>query len=581
MVKMHWMRVYHLIIIAILILFPAISVAAISVTVDRNVIEEGETFQLTIMADEGDPDTSAISHDFNILGTAKSSKVSIINGSVKSMNELILRLSPKTTGSLVIPAIRSGNDISAPIRMTVNQPSFDQAAQGADIFLESKVDLETAYVQSQIIYTVRLYRAVEIREGSLTEPDLSDAVIERLGEDVTFQTRRDGRLYHVTERRFAIFPQKSGSFTIAPTVFQGQAIDASTRQRTNDPFDRFFQNQRTKRVRIKSDFIHLTVMPEPSAAEGEAWLPAKRLMLMEKWSPESPQFKVGEPVTLTLRMEAEGLTAAQLPELTLDKAAGIKQYTDQPVVETVLKRGNIVGIREEKFAIVPTESGQLVLPEVRLYWWNTEMNQQEMISIPSKVIDVLPGENTAIETMQKFQKPMEASDHIAAASPDILTKETLITVVEAGYWPFVAAGGIFAWLVTAMGWFVYWRNHRGLTAQSREEQITKDLISLKAATQKLKKACKDNDASRAKEAINQWAKAAWPNEEALGVTALTKRRKDKKLYDILQKLNQHLYAEGNSTWQGAEFWGIVKPHLIVDNDSIKGDESLPGLYPQA
>jgi len=404
-----------------------------------------------------------------------------------------------------------------------------------------------------------------------------------LGEDVTFQTRRDGRLYHVTERRFAIFPQKSGSFTVAPTIFQGQAIESSSRQRSNDPFDRFFQNQRTKRVRVKSEFIHLTVMPEPSDTSGEAWLPAKRLVLMDKWSPESPEFKVGEPITRTLRMEAEGLTAAQLPELTLDNATGIKQYTDQPVVDTVLKGGNLVGIREEKFAIVPTESGELVLPELRLYWWNTEMNRQEVVSIPSKVINVLPGENVTniqTESSSQSQTVAETGDQESTTSSDILTKETLVTVVEAGYWPFVAAGAIFAWLVTSLGWFVYWRNHRGLTSQSRREQVTNDLISLKEATQKLKQACHNNDASSAREAIQQWIKAAWPDETSLGMTALLKRRHDDRLSEALQKLNQHLYADENSTWQGAEFWATVKPHLIVDSVSTKGVESLPGLYPQ-
>lgn len=572
-------RVHRLLLMIFLVLLPVIAVANITVTVDRNVIEEGETFQLTIVADEGEPDTSVLNRDFNVLGTAKSNKVSITNGSVKRINELIIRLSPKTTGTLVIPAIRSGNDTSSPIRLKVTPPTFAESSQGADIFLEGKVDSESVYVQSQVIYTIRLYRAVEIREGSLTEPDLGDAVVERLGEDVTFQTRRDGRLYHVTERRFAIFPQKSGEFTIAPTIFQGQVVENTGRQQSGDPFNRFFQNQRTKRVRAKSDFIHLTIKPEPINVEGEVWLPAKRLVLIETWSPDPPVFKVGEPVTRTLRIEAEGLTAAQLPELKPLNATGVKQYADQPVVETVQQAGNLFGVREEKFAIVPTQSGQLVLPELRFHWWNTEMNQEEVISIPRKIIDVLPSE---IQATQQNPISTQTSNTQIEASTPVFTKETLITVVEAGYWPFVAAAALFAWLLSSIGWWVSYRKNQLSRELSLSGVMSQDSVSLSAAIKQLKQACDKNDAMAAKKAVIAGVRSAWPDEASPSVFTLSAKGKDEKLDFALRSLNQHLYAADKNEWNGAAFFVIVKPHLNSSSSRRKkADNALPDLYPKS
>lgn len=573
------MRTPLIIILIFLSIFSTVVNAKVSATVDRNVVEEGETFQLNIQSDDGEPEIDVLKRDFTILGTSTSSKVSIINGSINSVKELILSLVPKAVGTFVIPPIRVGNEATAPIRIQVNKPSFTTPQQGADIFLEAKADLQTAYVQSQIVYTVRLFRAVEIREGSLTEPNLSDAVVERLGEDVTFQTRRDGRLYQVTERRFAIFPQKSGSFSIAPTVFQGQVLDnRGARQRSNDPFDRFFQNQRTKRVRVKSEALELMINPQPADAKGEAWLPAKRLILTETWSPESPEFKVGEPVTRTLRMEAHGLTAAQLPELKPFEANGIKQYADQPRVETVTQQGKLVGIREEKFAIVPTQSGKLVLPELRLYWWDTEMNQQELITIPPKIIEVAPAAVANTNTPQVVAPQPEATESPVTA---VSTKEVVKTVVDPGYWPFIALAAIAVWLITSLGWLIHWHKIRGKSKDVDLAARSQDSVTIKEAMKQLKKACENNDASDARQALIFWAQAAWPELKVTSLNGIAKELQDSTLNQSLSELNKVLYASDEISWDGNKFWSVINPRLKTPRSQGNNEvKSLPELYPQ-
>ena len=578
------MVIARLIIILVFIL-PTISVAAVTTTVDRNIIEEGETFQLVIRYDEGDPDIEPLKINFSVAGTATSSQVSIVNGKINSVKELTVSLVPKTMGTFVIPPIVAGSEASAPIRIEVKKPSFVQAQQGENIFLEAKADVQSTYVQSQVIYTVRLFRAVEIREGSLTEPDLSNAVVERLGEDVTFQTRRNGRLYQVTERRFAIFPQESGEFTIDPTVFQGQVLEPRTnRGRSNDPFDRFFQNQRTKRVRVKSKGLEITVNPKPLDADGENWLPAKRLILTESWQPDPPVFKVGEPVTRTLRIEAEGLTAAQLPEIKPFSSDGIKQYADQPMVETVLQNGALIGVREEKFAIVPTQSGKLVLPEIRLHWWNTEMNLQEIITLPPKEINVEPGE--VAETFTSAPAPVIQPAESAPAAEPIITKEVVKTVIEAGYWPIVAISVAIMWILTGLGWFIYWQKTKVNSRESSSQNIASiDAASLGEAMKLLKQACSENNPSNARAALIAWVKAAWPDNTAPSLSYLADKLQDPTLNQSLKSLNQALYASDGQTWDGGQFWEVANSQLdsglkTTRTNSNNAVKSLPELYPQ-
>jgi hypothetical protein len=77
-----------------------------------------------------------------------------------------------------------------------------------------------------VLYTVRLYRRVDITAG-LSDPELGDAVIERLGDDSNYNTQINGVDYGITERKFAIFPQKSGSVTIKPLVLTAEVLDNS------------------------------------------------------------------------------------------------------------------------------------------------------------------------------------------------------------------------------------------------------------------------------------------------------------------------------------------------------------------
>jgi len=560
----------------ILCLFPGIAMAKVSAHVDRTVIEEGETFQLMLQYDDEEPDLEKLKLSFDILGTSRSSKVSIINGSVNRINEWVVTLAPKSIGTLVVPGLRFGNESTAPIQIKVVKPVASAAKQGADIFLEAKVEQPTAYVQSQIYYSVRLYRAVEIREGSLTEPAFDDAIVERMGEDVTFQTMRNQRRYHVTERRYAIFPQQSGELEIPEMVFQGLVLEAQRNQANSDPFNRFFQTQRTKRVRIKSEKVLVNVKPQPTEFKGDQWLPAKELIFTESWSPEQPEFKVGEPVTRTLRLEALGLTGSQLPELKLFESHGIKSYADQPTVNTGLKGNDMVAIREEKFAIIPTESGKLVLPEIRLSWWDTEFAIEKTASIPPRIIEVAPA---------AVSQPISGTRNLEEDEPSVQPTEEKIeivkTVVNPGVWPFIAAGFAFAWLVTLVVAFLVWRKKPASRQDVYQASIESDSTSAASALKDLKKACTDNNPVDAQRAILFWAQAVWQNSSPRSLEKIADDLQDSTVKQAFADLSESLYRGSNQQWNGNAFWDNVSKRLKQPRkDKTKASKALPSLYPQ-
>ncbi len=569
-------------ILFVLLLTPLASLSAfakVSATVDRAIIEEGETFILTIKSDGDSPELDVLSKDFTVLGTSQSSKMSFVNGSFSSEKEWIVNLSPKKQGISVIPALVVGKERTKPIQIKVVESTALSAGQGADIFLEVTLDTNSAYVQSEVIYTAKLFRAVEIREGSLTEPDIAAAVVERMGEDVTYQTTRNERRYQVTERHFAIFPQKSGNLVISPTVFDGQVFAQRQPQpgRANDPFDRFFQSQqRMKRVRVKSNPIVLEVLPQPIEFKGDVWLPAKRLVLTESWSVEPPQFKVGEPITRTLRIEAIGQTGAQLPEFEGAATDGIKQYVDQPKVETGLMEGSLVGIREEKLAIIPTKSGELTLPEMRLYWWDTELDREQVFTIASRLIEVAP---EAIDEAAE-QKEIASTD-VEAVSNDVqVEQKSADIIVASGYWPLIALALSLGWLLTIIAWFFQKKkqqSRQGIEAPVKEINT----LTLKAAKKQLKDACKKSDEIQAKLALLAWANAAWPEQVTTSLIAVGEGFSDVNAKQAVRELDKALYANDDKAWNGEKFWSDVGSQLNKPRNIQQSKlKSLPALYPE-
>ncbi len=562
------------IIFFLLMMLPTLAQAKVSAHVDRTTIEEGETFSLMLQSEGEDPDLTTLEPFFDVLRTSHSSKVSIINGTINRVHEWIVNLAPKNIGEQVIPEIKFGNEATAPILVNVIKPIATSAGQGADIYLEAKVDQPSVYVQSQLTYSMRLYRAVEIAEGSLTEPTFDNAVVERLGTDVTFQAQRNERLYHVTERRYAIFPQQSGTLELPAMVFQGLVVDPQSQQSSNDPFNRFFQTQRTKHVRIKSAALVVDVLPQAAEFNGKHWLPAKRLVLSSSWSPEHPSFKEGEPATRTIRIEAWGLTGSQLPELKMLEVDGVKQYVDQPTVETLQRSDNLLAVREEKFAIIPTSGGKLVLPEIRLSWWNTEFEREEIASIPPETIDVIAATKPTVQTPVVAQTDNETS-------PEVQAPATIVTKNDPGFWPYLTAMAVLAWLVTLVVLVLVSRKTSRSPVANNNTLANFPTPSMTQALAVLKKACVNNDSAAASQALLDWGQAVWPEQPPRNLQQIANQLHNSSVKQIFADFAQLLYKDGSRHWDGAKFWQDISSCLKQPKPPIqKRLKSLPDLYPQ-
>ena len=107
-------------------------------------------------------------------------------------------------------------------------------------------------------------------------------------------------------------------------------------------------------------------MPIPGNSNGW-WLPASKLILQETWEPNPPEFRVGEPVTRTIIIQAEGVEAEQLPDWETPDLSGIKIYAEPPVLETKETPQGVSALGKTSQALIPSVSyTHLTLPTILL-----------------------------------------------------------------------------------------------------------------------------------------------------------------------------------------------------------------------
>lgn len=401
------MRIASLRQLALLVLLTVTAIpasAGVRAWLDRTEIALGETVTLNVQVDGAGadtPDFSILAQDFEVLGSSSSSQISISNGQRSASTLFAVGLSPLREGVLTLPPFEVAGERSEPLLLTV-KPATVSTGAGGDVYIETEVQPREPYVQQEVIYTLRLFYAVGLIDGQLDAPAPAGVRVARLGEDSKYQVERGGRRYMVIERRFALTPERSGELRLDPARFSGRGMD-------RNGLGGMFGGG--TRLAAAGDPIVLQVRPKPETAP-VPWLPARSLKLDVLEAQAATQAKVGEPVSLTLRLRAQGLSADQLPELALADIAGAAVYPDQ---ETARDQSNAQGLATEKtrrFAIVPTAPGVLEIPEQVIEWWDVAADRAQRSVVPARRIEVRAADGSTAPS------PPGGSDAPVVAAPD-------------------------------------------------------------------------------------------------------------------------------------------------------------------
>jgi hypothetical protein len=542
--------------------------AAVTARVDRPTVDLNESLTLEIVVDDTtdlEPDLAVLESDFYVGQVSKLSNTSIFNGEIRRSLTWTVSLMPKRTGPQEIPPIAVGKQQSNPVAIVVNEPTNAPPGE-ADVFVTSEVDVEKTYVQAQILYRIRIYRAVATRQPALREPTISgvEALFELAGDERQYEAVLNGRAYNVIERVIAFYPQESGEFNISPARFEARVLR---------------DGRITGRKVFESESHTIEVLPipaPPAEFPDAAWLPARDVQLSEEWSRPPDALEAGEPVTRRVQLSALGQIETQLPAIDVPEVDGINVYADKPELSRTLEAGGIRGIREDQYAVIGVAGGEVELPGVEVPWWDIDAGEWKVASLPPRVLTIEGVEPPApLEPVAAEPVDTETTQ----ASADDPSAEAAIAAVT--FWQRTAEVLGILWLLTMAGW---WWSSRSAPRRPREPREAKEPPLQKRQAQALqtaRQAAAASDAAGVRAAVLEWGRLQWPDNPPLSVGEFAKRV-EAPLSDELRKLSSASYGPQRGAIDADSLSKALRS-IAVRREHAREEptELLPPLMPPA
>ena len=378
----------------ILFLLPlTVSAQKISASVDKDVIAEGDNFQLTITLKNGDGDIAFPDlRNFDVLmGPSQTSRVKNINGSVQKIYSLSWYLRPKRKGDFVIkPIDKSGDYYFTPIKIkviegiatkeNVNKAPPDKAE---DHFARIYISNDNPYVGDQVVATYIIYNSIR---GFSPSPELSHKFEGFWKEELEIEAQWSQELERINGRNYQkaviakqiLIPQKSGELKIEAFTVNGR-------------IDRGFG--RYNKVNFKSNEVLVNVKALPPYSDDD-YNGAVGTFDIDL-DIDKGEVSKDEAINLKLTISGKG-NLSLINEIPIAFPNDFEVY-DQGVKDNISKSGGgLTGSRSFEYLIIPRYPGNYEIDPISFAYFNTKRKEYIKWTSDPIIIDVLKGSGESV-----------------------------------------------------------------------------------------------------------------------------------------------------------------------------------------
>ncbi len=449
-------------------------------------------------------------------------------------------------------------------------PAKAAAAESPRVFVETEVNPTNPYVQAAARVTVRVYSARALYHADLDLPASTDVLVRQVGSDLRGSVKRSGRSYDVFTRQYLVFPQRSGRLGLPGAVLTAQVLSSAGRPDlfygpggpSTSPYG-YGAMLSVRPIQLHGDPIALAVRPRPTGAVSSYWMPARQVMLTSQWRP-ALQAHVGDAFTLDLTVQADGLTAEQLPDLSTLVALppGLKAYPDEPKLDTSSQDDTLIGRREQSIALIADEPGRFTLPALQVRWWNTTDDAPQQVTVPARTIVILPSEGAAAAAAARRSAPASS----AIATPDRVNHG------DPWLWGSLALG--LVWIATLGGWYTSVRSRR--PRPPPPQPPTTPSVGASQARAAFLKACRESDPRATRRHLLAWVDAERPASAPAGLHGLARQIGQPDIERLLRELDRACYAGG--IWRGDELASALSALPTFASRAAGPKSQLAPLY---
>ena len=565
----------------ICVLLFSINVCAdeLNVSVDKNVLSEGDTLYLTIEYD-GDsnenPDLSSLQNDFKIVSNSTSKQITFINGVLEQTKRWTIGVNPIKNGKITIKPIKLGglssNFLDVEVKKLTNVAYIPDSKnnQNSPYFkIEQSTDLTNAYLNQQVILYVTVYDSLGLRNGTINinENAKDDwMIIPLLKNPIVKKDIINDRHMNVINFIYAIFPQKTGKIMLPQFSFEGEYVKDIGFSAPDFGDDLFmfgmdFRNAFGQKipVRMKTDDKNIDILPPKDGQSLIKWLPLKNLQI-SSFIGQKNNFVVGEAFNQKIIVKATGTIQSLLPSLNFPQIEGVKQYPEKPEITEEIVNGDIITTATYNIVYIPTQKGKITIPSVKIEWFNVKNNKFETSSTNEVDVVIAKNENSdqlfSDNTSQNNDENLKQNTKKEEEKKPATEKKDRIPL----FWYF---WGVFVVLILLI---------IGLLSKKQNTKTAKYYKKLVISS------IQNHDYAQAKLHILEWARIKYKDDNIKNFKDVAEQVKDANFEKGLDSINKLLYSNVDELFDNQDF---VKNFKRIDKKKVfikNKQDILPNLY---
>jgi hypothetical protein len=461
------------------------SAVTFSTSLDRDVINVGESADLSLTFDGGGPKGNPSMPNIpglDIAYVGPSSQFSFVNGQTSSTITHHFTVTARRPGVYTIPALAIEVDgrrlTSEPLKLTVSQtgpPSEAGIKAGSEVaFARLVLPKRDLYVGEVSTAELQIWLRDDVQNfGNLQLSSLpADGFnLGKMTEHQRYRSQQGDRTYTVVPIAITLTAVKSGTLSLGPLTAQ-LVIVLPSADRGGDPFFRqFFNSGEQKQISVTTDTLDVQALKLPPNAPADFNGAIGRFSMTVTEGPTN--VSAGDPITVHVRIEGRGaLDTIRLPDFSTWN--GFKTYPPTAKTEYADQQG-LDGDKTFEQIVTPQNPDVRELPGFSFTYFDPDRKAYQTVSQPALPITVHPAGAAPVPSIA-VAKP--ATQESTPAQQDILPAKVELGVVTVTGTPLLAQPGFLALQTLPVLAFLaafIWRRHQDNLANNprlrRQRQV--------------------------------------------------------------------------------------------------------------
>ncbi len=185
---------------------------------------------------------------------------------------------------------------------------------------------------------------------------------------INSSVRKQGQTWSTQLWEIVLYPQKSGEFSVPPVSVHVQvATEGSGKQQLT---------LETKPITFRVE------LPSAELDSSRQWFSSTKAQVTQDWQTSSDDLKVGDSVTRVVEIQAQDSLSVLLPSLMTNSSNQAWQsYVNSPQLTDSQSRDGYISKRKDSVTYVLQQGGDISWPSYDVWWWNTQKQSLERITI--------------------------------------------------------------------------------------------------------------------------------------------------------------------------------------------------------